>query len=411
MAAHRKAGGIGMRYALALEGGGAKGAYQMGAVKALYELGFEFEAVAGTSVGALNGAMIAQGDFERAYELWENMKPSMVVDMTNVEYQKLMNLQLEREDWKTIRSRLAKLIKDGGVDTAPLRALVADYIDEEKLRQSPVDFGLVTISLTDFKGMELYKNEIPPGQITEYVLASANHPAFKNEPLMGKMFTDGGMFDNLPINLLLRRGYVNIIALRIFGLGMKQRYDSSRANMIEIAPREDLGGTFDFTQEKTKHNLQLGYYDVYRHFQKLRGDQYYLRMDRSASEILDTLFALDDKVIQSIAEEMGLDEDMPAKRLLLEKVVPMIARYLEVDTKDDYDEIAIRLLDHVAAQLEIPRFEIYNFSDFYRLVCDRYETKETSDISSFVRKIPYGGMVSKQVREELYYQIMKYVFC
>ena len=400
-----------MKYALALEGGGAKGAYQIGAVKALYELGFEFEAVAGTSVGALNGAMIAQGDFDRAYELWGNMKPSMVVDMTDAEYQKLMNLQLEREDWKTIRSRLAKIIKDGGIETAPLKALVLAYIDEEKLRKSPVDFGLVTSSLTDFKGMELYKNEIPPGELAAYVLASANHPAFKNEPLVGKLFTDGGMYDNLPIGLLLRRGYVNIIALRIFGLGMKQRYDSSRTNLIEIAPREDLGGTFDFTQEKTKYNLQLGYYDVYRHFQKLRGDRYYLRMDRSASEILEHLFALKDEVVQNIAKEMGLDEDMPAKRLLLEKVIPMIALYLEVDAKDDYDEIAICMLDHVAAQLEIPRFEIYDFSTFYHLVCDHYTTKKTSDMSSFVRKIPYGGMVSKQVREELFYQIMQYIFC
>lgn len=400
-----------MQYALALEGGGAKGAYQIGAVKALYELGFEFEAVAGTSVGALNGAMIAQGDFERAYELWENMKPSLVVDMTDSEYQKLVNLQLEREDWKTIRTRITKIVKDGGIETAPLKALVMEYLDEEKLRRSPVDFGLVTISLTDFKAMELYKNEIPPGEIPEYVLASANHPAFKNEPLLGKKFTDGGMYDNLPINLLMRRGYVNIIAIRIFGMGMKQRYDTGRVNMIEIAPRENLGGTFDFTQEKTHHNLKLGYYDVYRHFQKLRGDRYYLRMDRTAGELLNYLFALEDEVIQNIAKEMGLDEDMPAKRLLLEKVIPMVARYLEVDQKDDYDEIALRLLDHVAAQLEIPRFEIYNFSDFYQLVCDHYETKETSDVSSFVRKIPYGGIVSKQVREELFYQIMKHVFC
>jgi len=400
-----------MRYALALEGGGAKGAYQIGAVKALNELGFEFEAVAGTSVGALNGAMIAQGDFDRAYELWENMKPSLVVDMTDAEYEKLMNLQLEREDWKTISSRVRKIFTEGGIDTAPLRSLVMDYLDEVKLRRSEVDFGLVTISLTDFQAMELYKNEIPPGEIAEYVLASANHPAFKNEPLVGKLFTDGGMYDNLPINLLMRRGYVNIIAIRIFGLGLKQRYDANRVNMIEIAPRENLGGTFDFTQEKTRHNLQLGYYDVYRHFQKLRGDKYYLRMDRTAAEVLETLFNLEDQVIHQIAGEMGLEEEMPAKRLLLERVVPMIARYLELDASADYDEIIIHLLDHVAAQLEIPRFAIYDFSTFYQMVCDRYEEKETSDVSSFVRKIPYGGMVSRQVREELFYQIMKHVFC
>lgn len=48
-------------YGLILAGGGAKGAYQIGAWKAMRELDIEFEAIAGASIGAINGAMIAQG--------------------------------------------------------------------------------------------------------------------------------------------------------------------------------------------------------------------------------------------------------------------------------------------------------------------------------------------------------------
>ena len=47
---------------LVLEGGGAKGSYQIGVCKALAELGLEVGGVAGTSIGALNGAMIVQGE-------------------------------------------------------------------------------------------------------------------------------------------------------------------------------------------------------------------------------------------------------------------------------------------------------------------------------------------------------------
>ena len=47
-----------VEYSLVLEGGGAKGAYQIGAWKALKEAGVKINAVAGTSVGALNGALI-----------------------------------------------------------------------------------------------------------------------------------------------------------------------------------------------------------------------------------------------------------------------------------------------------------------------------------------------------------------
>ena len=53
------------KWALVLEGGGAKGAYQVGAYFALMEMGFDFSKIVGTSIGAFNGAMFAQGD---AYE-------------------------------------------------------------------------------------------------------------------------------------------------------------------------------------------------------------------------------------------------------------------------------------------------------------------------------------------------------
>jgi predicted acylesterase/phospholipase RssA len=62
----------GSRIGLVLCGGGFKGAYQVGAWKALRELGFDrFTAVAGTSVGALNAVLIANGDVETAETVWK----------------------------------------------------------------------------------------------------------------------------------------------------------------------------------------------------------------------------------------------------------------------------------------------------------------------------------------------------
>ena len=49
-------------YGIVLDGGGARGAYQIGAWKALKEAGVKINAVAGTSVGALNGALICMDD-------------------------------------------------------------------------------------------------------------------------------------------------------------------------------------------------------------------------------------------------------------------------------------------------------------------------------------------------------------
>ena len=68
-------------YAIALEGGGAKGAYEIGVWKALREAGIKFDAVAGTSVGALNGAMYAIGDFDKAVDfLYASLAGDMACD-------------------------------------------------------------------------------------------------------------------------------------------------------------------------------------------------------------------------------------------------------------------------------------------------------------------------------------------
>ena len=64
-------------YAIALEGGGARGSYQVGAWRALQEAGIRYNAVSGTSVGALNGAMMAMGDLTGAEKLWRDIRFSL----------------------------------------------------------------------------------------------------------------------------------------------------------------------------------------------------------------------------------------------------------------------------------------------------------------------------------------------
>lgn len=53
-----------MKRALVLSGGGSKGAYEAGFLLAAKELNQHFDIVTGTSIGALNGALVAMGDYE-----------------------------------------------------------------------------------------------------------------------------------------------------------------------------------------------------------------------------------------------------------------------------------------------------------------------------------------------------------
>ena len=68
-------------YGLVLEGGGARGAYQIGAWRALKEAGIAISGIAGTSVGALNGALVCMDDLERAERIWKNIRWSHVMDV------------------------------------------------------------------------------------------------------------------------------------------------------------------------------------------------------------------------------------------------------------------------------------------------------------------------------------------
>ena len=173
-------------YGLVLEGGGAKGSYHVGAYKAILEEGLKIGAIAGTSIGALNGAMIAQGDFEKCRELWEDVSYSMVIDANDDELIRLKNLKLDKEDLILLTEKLKSLISDRGFDITPFKNLLNDYIDEEKIRASNMDFGLVTINLTDLKPIEIFIDDIPKGELKNYLLASAYLPAFKKERLGGK---------------------------------------------------------------------------------------------------------------------------------------------------------------------------------------------------------------------------------
>lgn len=67
-----------MKVGLVLSGGGAKGAYQVGVLKALRELGTRIDAVSGASIGALNGGVLASSPsldvaVERLEAVWERL--------------------------------------------------------------------------------------------------------------------------------------------------------------------------------------------------------------------------------------------------------------------------------------------------------------------------------------------------
>ena len=166
-------------YGLALEGGGAKGAYQIGAWKALREAGIRFSAVSGTSVGALNGAMIVMDDLEKAENVWNNIHFSQVMDVDDEEMRRLMNRDFPLSELKSTLRSVADIVRNRGFDVTPLRKWVAEVVDADKVCHSGTDFFIVTYSLTDHQELELKASDLDKDELCDMLLASAYLPAFR----------------------------------------------------------------------------------------------------------------------------------------------------------------------------------------------------------------------------------------
>lgn len=257
-------------YGLVLEGGGSRGSYQIGACKAINELGLEIMTVAGTSVGALNGAMVVQGDVDKAYDIWHDINPDSIIKMAVNELEEYAGNGFKPDILKCFIRRLKKVVADGGLNVEPLVELVKSVLDEDRIRKSPIGFGVVTVDITERKAVEIYKENIPVGQLADYVIASASFPAFKRAVIDGNVFIDGALYNVLPINMVSSRGCKDIIVIRTYGLGIKRRIDTSNLNIISISPTESLGSMLDFSTETSRKNLKMGYYDVYKAFRKLK---------------------------------------------------------------------------------------------------------------------------------------------
>lgn len=255
-------------YGLVLEGGGGRGAYQAGACKAIKEMGLEIGMVAGCSVGALNGAMVVQGDTDKAYDVWYDLDPASVIDFAASELADYAENGFRSEVLKDLVRNIKKIIADGGLNVAPLEKLVKDVLDEELIRKSKMGFGVVTVDLTQRKAVEIYKENIPYGQLADYVIASASFPAFKRTIIDGRSFIDGALYNVLPVNLVSDRGFKNIIVLRTYGLGIKRHFNRNGLNIVSISPSESLGSTMDFTNKTARRNLERGYEDACRVLEK-----------------------------------------------------------------------------------------------------------------------------------------------
>ncbi|MFA5449993.1 MAG: patatin-like phospholipase family protein [Clostridia bacterium] len=344
---------------LVLEGGGAKGSFHAGVLKALFERGYHFDGVAGTSIGAINGALVAQGDFDKCYQLWQTVTPSMLFDVDDEKVANLVNSQYDRSTVMYFLRFLRSSIANRGLPMDKAEAFLKGYVDEQKLRNSPIDFGIVTVATSDdWMPVEIFKEEIPQGMMVKYILASAYLPVFKRSTINGKRFIDGGIYDNLPINPLVRRGYNNIIAVRTMSNMPHSKVIDRSIKVSYISPSESLGNTLSFSSERLNHNLNLGYYDALRFTDGLSGKKYYFESltDGEFRAYLENAYGV--PLFKEWAELLKVRGNK-------ERIIITLTRHINSVVKSDHPDYRAftALLEPFAAACGLERFKIYSLKE------------------------------------------------
>ena len=347
-------------YGLVLEGGGAKGSFQIGAWRALREAGIKIKGISGVSVGALNGALICMDDPEKAEDIWHNINYSAVMDFN-------MNTGSILETAEEIK----KLIKDRGVDITPLKKLLHETVDEEKIRNSHCELFATTFSVSDMKLLNIDVKSASEGKMEEILLASAFFPVFKTEKLSGKLYTDGGGFNNVPLDVLVDRGYQDVIVVRIYGPG----YDREKkvkipegTNIYHIAPREELGGVLEFDKKRSRKNMALGYLEASRLLYGLDGRRYYIYAPYEEPYYFDRMMS--ELELLKIYLESVLDEEalayLDGYRFYTENVFPELARELKLKPDWDYKDMYLAILEELAVTFKISRYRVYKADELAR---------------------------------------------
>lgn len=376
---------------LVLEGGGTKGAYQIGAYKALRDLGIEFQGVAGTSIGALNGAYILQNDIEVMEDIWLTYDYTHFMNIDEESYEKYKNIDFTAKNFNTVIGLINKARKNEGIDITPLRQLLEKTLNEESIRSSNKDFGLVTVHWDKkINPHPLYLEDIPKGRLTDYLIASSSLPIFKLDRMDDKLYLDGMFFDNMPISLLENKGYNDIVVIRLIDdfLGKISLNKHQDINVKTIIPSEYLGGSLNKDKDSVEKNIKLGYFDAMKAYNRYEGNKYYFNVDYKFDDeyCFEKFRRLDKQTIEEVSNLLGIKRDA-SLRTLMEIVIPKVGEFLNLDKDFSYKDLFYCIYEKKLEENNINRIQLYDFNKVIDAVNKNINTSKNLTLNTEIRPI------------------------
>ncbi|MGW6978387.1 patatin-like phospholipase family protein [Streptomyces sp. NPDC054932] len=315
------------RIGLVLSGGGAKGAYHVGVVEYLASVGTSVHAIAGASIGALNGAVLAAAGTpaEGAAALaavWDEVAwragptgPAGGADGSPPQETTLEQL-----------ARLLPRLAAPALDPSALEQLVAAHVDPDRLGAGIPLWVSVFPALEEIDSLRgwswtldvvrsglgaraewLHVNALPRQERHRSVLASAALPVVLPPRRVGtRLYRDGGMADNTPAGALARSAGCDIVIVVHLGDGaLWDAHDHPTLRVIEIRPRRrirpagPLGGAtalLDLSPERLGRLRSQGFEDARWVMEPLRAALSSVEGARDAqSRMLDAVARLEDE--------------------------------------------------------------------------------------------------------------------
>lgn len=338
-----------MAKGLVLEGGGAKGSYQLGLYRALQETHPDIRLVVGTSMGALTGAFIVQGNTDVLADIWQKFS-----------FDGSRELMLSLDEVKKTPDivRMAKTARAAlNMDMAPLKELIHRHIDEEKIRASEIDYGLVVYSLSEGKTKYLYLDDIPKGKLHQYILASCAYPVFPPVKIDGKLYVDGGVGDNLPYKMVSEKGLEPVI-LRT---NPPKEGEHLPEHAVVLGPARPVADTMHFDADLAPYRMQQGYRHGRRILMGYDGLDYtfYPISEKEAFRRLSELFFARTEDFRYLAEAKGSGE-----RGIVENLWPTLASALDLPEDYSYKALFIGLMEARGSLLHLPKDPFYTVDGF-----------------------------------------------
>lgn len=382
--------------ALVLGGGGAKGSYEVGVFKALRKLHMKFDIVTGVSIGSINGAFYVANEYKKCLKMWQKITTSDLFDVA-------IGSKMSKEDIKL----LVKQMSTGGISFSNAYNFLKKNINEEKVRKSKIDYGLVTVSLTNKKPRFLTKEQIPYGKLVDYICASSIcYPFVHAQDINDESFIDGGFYDGIPINLAIDMGATEILAvdLSVLAINKKPKDKNIKVDVIKMKDKTPL--TLTFTKEYANKNIKYGYNDTMKHFNKLDGKFYTFRkndLDKSYNEL--------NKYFVEILKSTILNE--PKNKIVNElfSIAKINKLFVKIKYNHDFKEEVEEALEHLGVLFDIPNENIYSIKKYNKLLIRKVKELNYIKINKNLKdKFLIGYMYNKYMKSDNKEEIIKEMY-